>query len=54
LREFEVRLLRRIFGPDREEVLEGWRKDQSYPLFIYSSSFNDALLAYFPKMKVGL
>jgi hypothetical protein len=26
LRLFENRVLRRIFGPKREEVLEGWRK----------------------------
>jgi hypothetical protein len=26
LREFENRLLRRIFGPKRDEVIGGWRK----------------------------
>jgi hypothetical protein len=26
LRVFENRVLRRIFGPKREEVMEGWRK----------------------------
>jgi hypothetical protein len=26
LRVFENRVLRRIFGPKREEVTEGWRK----------------------------
>jgi hypothetical protein len=25
-RVFEYRLLRRIFGPKREEMIEGWRK----------------------------
>jgi hypothetical protein len=26
LRVFENRVLRRIFGPKRDEVMEGWRK----------------------------
>jgi hypothetical protein len=26
LREFENRVMRRIFGPKRDEVLRGWRK----------------------------
>jgi hypothetical protein len=26
LRVFENRVLRRIFGPKRDEVIEGWRK----------------------------
>jgi hypothetical protein len=26
LRAFEIRVLRRIFGPKREKVAEGWRK----------------------------
>jgi hypothetical protein len=26
LRVFEIRLLRRIFGPKRDEVTGGWRK----------------------------
>jgi hypothetical protein len=26
LRVFEMRVLRRIFGPKRDEVMEGWRK----------------------------
>jgi hypothetical protein len=26
LREFENRVLRRIFGKNRDEVMEGWRK----------------------------
>jgi hypothetical protein len=26
LREFENRVLRRIFGPKRDEVMGGWRK----------------------------
>jgi hypothetical protein len=26
LRVFENRVLRRIFGPERDEVTEGWRK----------------------------
>jgi hypothetical protein len=26
VRVFEERVLRRIFGPNRDEVIEGWRK----------------------------
>jgi hypothetical protein len=37
LRVFENRVLRRIFGPKREEVTEDWRK-------LYNEELNDVLL----------
>jgi hypothetical protein len=38
LRVFENKLLRRIFGPKREEVTRGWRKLQDEELHdLYSS-----------------
>jgi hypothetical protein len=38
LRVFESRVLRRIFGPERDEVTEGWRKLHSEELNgLYSS-----------------
>jgi hypothetical protein len=39
LRVFENRVLRRIFGPKRDEVIEGWRKLHSEELHnLYSST----------------
>jgi hypothetical protein len=39
LRKFENMLLRRIFGPNRDEVTGGWRKLHSEDLHnLYSSS----------------
>jgi hypothetical protein len=32
---FENRVLRRIFGPKRDEVTEGWRKLQTVPYFVF-------------------
>jgi hypothetical protein len=38
LRVFENRVLRRIFGPKRDEVIEGWRKVRNEELhYLYSS-----------------
>jgi hypothetical protein len=38
LRVFENRVLRRIFGPKRDEVMEGWRKLHNKLLYgLYSS-----------------
>jgi hypothetical protein len=37
LREFENRVLRRILGPKREEVIGGWRKLQEELHNLYSS-----------------
>jgi hypothetical protein len=38
LRMFENRLLRRIFGPKRDEVTGGWRKQHNEELHnLYSS-----------------
>jgi hypothetical protein len=33
LREFENRVLRRIFGPKRDEVTGEWRKLHNYELY---------------------
>jgi hypothetical protein len=30
---FENRVLRRIFGPKRDEIIEGWRKSHSEELY---------------------
>jgi hypothetical protein len=38
LREFENRVLRRIFGPKREEVAGEWRKLHNGKLHIFYSS----------------
>jgi hypothetical protein len=35
LRVFENRALRRIFGPMREEVTEGWRKQHMSSFIVY-------------------
>jgi hypothetical protein len=36
---FENRVLRRIFGPERDEVTGGWRKQHNEKLYnLYSSS----------------
>jgi hypothetical protein len=37
LREFENRVLRRVFGPKRDEVTGEWRKLQNEDLHIYTS-----------------
>jgi hypothetical protein len=38
LGEFENRVLRRIYGPKRDEVMEGWRKLRNEELSdLYSS-----------------
>jgi hypothetical protein len=38
LRVFENRMLRRIFGPKRDEVIGGWRKRHNVELHkLYSS-----------------
>jgi hypothetical protein len=37
LREFENRVLRRVFGPKRDEVTGEWRKLHSEELHIYTS-----------------
>jgi hypothetical protein len=44
LRVFENRVLRRIFGPKRDEVTGGWRKlhdEELHNLYSYSSPFSD-------------
>jgi hypothetical protein len=41
LRVFENRVLRRIFGPKRDEVTGGWRKLHNEELHnLYSSPYN--------------
>jgi hypothetical protein len=40
LRTFENRVLRRIFGPKRDEVVGGWRKSRNEDLHILYSSQN--------------
>jgi hypothetical protein len=45
LRMFENRMLRRIFGPKRDEVTGGWRKLQNEELHgLYSSPSNIRVL----------
>jgi hypothetical protein len=39
---FENRVLRRIFGPKRDEVTGGWRKLHNEELYTFATSFDPA------------
>jgi hypothetical protein len=41
LRAFEKRVLRRVFGPKREEVTEGWKKlhEELHNLYSFSKYY---------------
>jgi hypothetical protein len=44
LRLFENRVLRRIFGPERDEVTGGWRKPHNEELHDLQSSVNRSVI----------